>query len=345
MTAPEIRVKLLSPVPTRFFLHQLPTDSRCWGNCRFIFDPNERDYDWLAVYEDLPGLPDIPRNQHCEVLASPSGHSILTTSEPSSIKHYGNPYTHQFGCVLTSQAAWALPHSDRIHSQAGLIWFYGAGRDSIRSFETIAEHPPLRKQHDLAMVFSAKRMRVTLHNRRFQFMHGLIEQIPEMHVFGRGYRPLDDKADALDDYRYHIAIENHIEDHHWTEKLADAFLGLTLPFYCGCPNAAEYFPADSFIPIDMRDPQAAARIIREAIANGEYEKRLPAIMEARRRVLYEHNLFAVLAREIEVRHDPRATNDGTQRLCSRHALRRHSPKVWISDFFGKIRGRWHHLLD
>ena len=92
------------------------------------------------------------------------------------------------------------------------------------------------------MVFSPKRMRHTLHHHRFNFMRDLMQLLPEMHVYGRGARALDDKADALDAYRYHVAIENYIGPHHWTEKLSDAFLGLTLPFYAGCPNATDYFP-------------------------------------------------------------------------------------------------------
>ena len=85
-------------------------------------------------------------------------------------------------------------------------------------------------------------------------------------------------------FRYHIAIENHIAPHHWTEKLADVFLGHSLPFYHGCPNAADYFPADSFIPIDIHQPERVLEIIRQAIDRGEYERRLPAIVESRRRV-------------------------------------------------------------
>jgi len=341
-----IRVKLLSPIPERWFRHQLPSDDPGWGNCVFSFDPNDTQYDWLVVYEDIPGLPGIPRNQRCEQLMCPPEHTMLTTSEPSSIKHYGNAYSSQFGCVLTSQAEWALPHKDRIHQQAGLIWIYGIGFEGpARSFEEIRDKVPENKQHDLAMVFSGKRMRLTLHNQRFRFMQALTEQLPEMHVFGRseGHIDLDDKADALDPYRYSIALENHIEQHHWTEKLADAFLGLTLPFYAGCPNAADYFPEESFIPVDMSDPEGAAKIIRKAIADNEYEKRLPAIREARRRVLQEHNLFAVLSREIEKRHDPHRTPDPAAAICSRHAVRRQSPLNWLSDLTGKTRARLRHL--
>jgi len=168
----------------------------------------------------------------------------------------------------------------------------------------------------------------------------LIQRLPELDVFGRNsLHALDDKAECLRDYRYHIAIENFIGEHHWTEKLADAFIGETLPFYAGCPNAAAYFPDQSFIPIDFRDADAAARTIQRAIADNEYEKRLPAIREARRRVLFEYNLFAVLAREIEARHDATAQWAPRVRILSRRALRAASPAVALRDVYGKLRGR------
>ena len=46
------------------------------------------------------------------------------------------------------------------------------------------------------------------------------------------------------------------------DVLPDAFLGYTLPFYHGCPNANEYFPPESFIPIDINDLDRTADIIR-----------------------------------------------------------------------------------
>ncbi|MGB5541473.1 MAG: glycosyltransferase family 10 [Gammaproteobacteria bacterium] len=339
-----IRVKLLSPLTQRYFMHQFPGGIPAWGNCQFSFAPEDRDYDWLVVYEDLPGLPDVPRNRRCEELACAAAHTLLTTTEPSSIKHYGNPYTRQFGCVLTSQEEWALPHRDRIFSQAGLAWIYGVGEAHEIPFDDMLARPPAHKTRDLSMVFSPKRQRHTLHHRRNRFMRQLMDEVPEMDVYGRGARPLDDKAEALDAYRYHVAVENFIGPHHWTEKLADAFLGMTLPFYCGCPNATDYFPPESFIPVDMNDPQGAAHIIRSAIAAGEYERRLSAIIEARRRVLYEYNLFAVLAREIEKRHHTGLPGDTKHRICSRHALRRHSLTGGLQDSYGKARARLIHLF-
>lgn len=42
-------------------------------------------------------------------------------------------------------------------------------------------------------------------------------------------------------------------------------------------------------------------MIERAIRDREYEKRLPSILEARRRVLDQYNMLAVLTHEIEPR--------------------------------------------
>jgi hypothetical protein len=339
-----IRVKLISRFPPEHWAHQLPHGDCRWRRCEFLFRRDASDYDWLAVYDDIPPEAGKPKSSGREELACPASNSILVTTEPSSIKIYGHDYTGQFGAVLTSQEAWALPHPQRIYSQPALHWFYGVGSKRIVPFDEIESHPPASKTRDLSMVFSPKSMRHTLHWRRNEFMQYLMSQMPEMDVFGRGARPLDDKAEAVDDYRYHVAIENFIGPHHWTEKLADAFLGMTLPFYCGCPNAAEYFPPDSFIPIDIHDPEAAVRTIRNAIADHEYERRLPAILDARRLVMRKYNLFAVLDREISRLHLPDSNSPRGQVILSRHAVRHSSPAAALRDIYGKLRGRLVHRV-
>lgn len=336
---PDIRVKVMTSVPRHAMMHQLPGGVPRWGRCLFSLDPLDDQYDWLVVYDDLPARHDEARKKRHERLACPSAHTLLVTSEPISIKYYGNTYTRQFGHVLTSQEDWALPHPGRIYSQPALHWFYGFGKDASIPFDQMASQPPTNKQRNVAMVFSPKSMRHTLHHQRFQFMRRLMEIMPEMDVYGRGAKALSDKADALDTYRYHVAIENYIGMHHWTEKLADAFLGLNLAIYCGCLNAADYFPPDSFISVDINDPEGAARLIRQAIADNEYEKRLPAIIEARRRVMYEYNFFAVLAREIEKRHLPINGGGSQTILYSRHALRHRNPLTALGDLYGKLRAR------
>jgi hypothetical protein len=44
----------------------------------------------------------------------------------------------------------------------------------------------------------------------------------DFNVFGRGIRPITDKAEAMDSFRYHVAIENHIEPGQTVGELLDA---------------------------------------------------------------------------------------------------------------------------
>jgi hypothetical protein len=339
-----LRVKVLSSLPAAVWMHQFPHNEPVWGNCEFIFERDAREYDWLLVYDDLPARAGEAKKTTREELACPRAHTLLITTEPASVKIYGNDYTRQFGAVLTSQPEWALPHQQRIFSQPALHWFYGRGSHGIIPFDDMLAHPPMKKCRDVSMVYSPKAMRHTLHHYRARFMRWLVQHMPELDTFGRDTpRKLDDKADCLRDYRYHIAIENEVGEHHWTEKLADPFLGLTLPFYFGCPNADAYFLPDSFIRIDIHDPAGALEIMRTAIANNEYEKRLPSLIEARRRVMYEHNLFAVAAREIGRLHGNDVHKQPGAAILSRRALRLSNPAVALRDFVGKLRRRLLHL--
>lgn len=117
----------------------------------------------------------------------------------------------------------------------------------------------------------------------------------EIDLFGRAVRYIEDKWDGLAPYRYSIAVENAVWPDYWTEKIADCFLAWTVPIYHGCPNLEEYFPAESFIRIDIDRPREALEAIRRIVREDDWNRRLPALEEARRRVLYEYQLFPHLA--------------------------------------------------
>jgi len=313
-------VKLFAADPDGWS-RQLPAGEPVCGRCRFILDPDARDYDWLVVYEDAPRPED---------LACPARHTLLVTTEPSSIKTYGSPYLNQFGTVLTSQEPWALRHRDRVHGQPALKWFYGwplrHADAPRRSYEAMAAGPPVPKAKTVSTLCSEKQQSHTLHRTRYRFTHHLKAALPELDIYGWGNLELVDKADGIDAYRYHLAIENHRAPHHWTEKLADAFLGLAVPFYAGCPDAADYFPPESFVPLDLSDFDAAAAVVRAELADPDaYVRRLPAVREARRRVMEQYNFFPTVARLIEARHTAGPAAASGAVLLPRRRARRRTP--------------------
>jgi hypothetical protein len=331
-----IRVKFLSRVRLPDgnvgddYLRRFPNREPLWGNCQFIFDPDCREYDWLVVYDDLP------RDSPVEALACPRDHTLLITGEPSSITYYGKSFLKQFGHVLTSQETWALKHPDVIRRQAGLLWYYG-GSDERGTYDSHAATPPPQKSKLLSTVCSTKAMRHTLHSLRLHFTKQLMAELPELDVFGYGMGKLDNKADAIDPYRYHLVIENHSCPHHWTEKLADAYLGYALPIYFGCTNLDEYFPPESFIMLDIRDFPKSLKTLRDLLASNEYEKRLPSIIDARRRVLTEYSTFPQLAALLAGRSSPRTTTRAGMVVRSRRESRRRAPLGLPLELFAKFK--------
>jgi hypothetical protein len=296
-----------------------------FGNCEFVFDRHERNYDWLVVWDDLPSVSGERHTLWEEELACPRSNTILVTTEPSTIKVYGSKFLRQFGHVLTSQEPWAIGnHPNGIWEQTGYVWFYSHS-EPRGNYDTIRNQPIPLKTGEISAVCSIKQQQHTLHKRRYNFVMDLKQRIPEMELFGRGIRYIEDKADALDAYKYHVAIENFYGPHHWTEKLADPFLGGCMPVYYGCPNAEDYFPEESFIRIDLADSQAAAEIIKRAIKDRLYEKNLSAILESRRRVIEEYAPVATISKLINrLSNNPSPKVEEHSRILSRHALRRKS---------------------
>lgn len=284
----------------------------------FVLDPMTRNYDWFVVYDDLPKNRGERFSLGSETLACPPENTILLTYEPSTVKVYGGDYADQFAYVLTSHEPAALHHRGRRDAPPVGKWYYGGVSDALK------HSSPPQKTRSICIFLSSKRMRHTLHEKRYIFQKTLTRLLPELDLYGRDIRHVEKKAECLDRYRYTIAIENHVGPHHWTEKLSDCFLGYCLPFYFGCPNTASYFPEQSFIPIDIGDPRAAVDTIREAMALGEYERRLPAIVEARRRVIEEYNLANVIGDVIATAAERNHTtsNFGRERMPCIHSRRR-----------------------
>ncbi|MEE9405644.1 MAG: glycosyltransferase family 10 [Algisphaera sp.] len=320
------------------WLRQFPDGVARWGRCVFVFDQAESNYDWLVAYDDLAPVGTERFSRRGETVPD-QRRSIMLTSEPASVKLYGDAFLSQFGMVVTGHEEASLRHPHAVRTQPGLRWFYGLSFDPATqphlSYNDIRDRSQPEKTGQISTVCSSKRMGHTLHRQRFDFTQALKERLPELDVFGHGVRPVNDKAQAIDPYRYHLCIENHLGAHHWTEKLSDPFLGYALPLYHGATEAERYFPAESFVRVGLDDPQQAAHQIQTLIAENAYEKRLPAILEARQRVLTQYGPFAVLSRVIESREaELQAAKEAAvpATIYSRHRFRRHHPWGAMGDW-------------
>lgn len=205
-------------------------------------------------------------------------------NEVFSRLHKGDPV---FSRIYTTDES--LQGDRYFHSQPALAWHVDRDYDEL----TRAGVP--EKKFDLSWVTSNK-MVFRGHRSRMKFLSNIQKEI-KLDLFGYGIRPIDNKWDALAPYRYSLAIENYSNKYYWSEKIADCYLAWAMPIYYGCTRISEYFPPESMIIIDIRDPDSA-EIIRAATGKHLWEQNLDAIAHARQLVLNQYQLFPFLTKEI-----------------------------------------------
>ncbi len=316
-----MKVLIISSWKTRF----LPERTE-WCGVEFTRDLSCRDYDWAVVYDELPH-----EANHMD-LACSLDRTILVTQEPQIIKAQSPVYTRQFNYVLTTCDPQVLQHRHYRRGCGCLVQMTG------HTMEELAAFPEFEKTELVSNVCSRKLMRHTNHYKRHQLLEYLYANLPGFVWKGQGICEIDRKCEALDSFRYHVAIENTVQPYHWTEKVADPIYCLSLPFYAGDPKLEQVLPPQSFIRIPVDNPPEALRIIKEAIANDEYSKRLPALREARRLLVERYNLYSQVL-EVIREHENRAEPERPAgRIYNRHHLRR-NPAYAIQEVWNSLRVR------
>lgn len=286
-----IRVKLTTSFPEEPIIRQTPGRSGRWDNCQFYVNEHIDQCDFWVVYEGLVGT----ERTNC-----PRSNVVLVTGEPTALKKYNTRFLKQFRTVVTSQRR--LKHPNVICSQTALPWHVGRKVvENAKSYPFTLDYDQLKsirsfEKERVISVVSSSKADSKGHAKRLEFVRALSAHFgPNLDLFGRGIRYVEDKWDAIAPYKYHIVIENSCHTDCWTEKLADTYLAGAYPFYYGCPNLTDYFPRDSFTPIDIDDVNGSISVIENCIAHNLYERSLEAINVARSLVLDKYNLFAVIA--------------------------------------------------
>ena len=81
----------------------------------------------------------------------------------------------------------------------------------------------------------------------YDLRHKIVEDVPNIDVFGNGYNEIPNKIFGLKDYQYSIVVENCRSDFYFTEKIIDCFITGTVPIYWGCPSINKFFDGNGII--------------------------------------------------------------------------------------------------
>jgi glycosyl transferase family 10 (putative fucosyltransferase) len=282
--------KLVSNDSTRLLVRQTPNGDGVMGGIRFVFDAACTEYDFLVVFDS------VPENLDDRVGKS---RAVFVAGEPTSVKRYDQRFLARFGTIVTTDRV--TPHPNRIVSHGGIPWHIGIPMKGPGPIGQCLGYRDLEqltgKKTKLLSVICSNKTITPAQRLRIPFVEALKAHFGErLDVFGRGFHEIDDKAEGLVHYRFHVALENSDDRDYWSEKIADPFIAGAFPFYWGCRNLEDYFPENSFMRVDLRNPGSAIAAMEAAIAADRDYSARPALAEAKRRVMTEHNLFALLAR-------------------------------------------------
>jgi len=263
-------------------LGQSPGNRGVWGDYKFEINNDADECDYWVVIEW------VPEQQTARV---PEGNLILVLSEPEYNHVYSSNYVGQFDRIFTWRED--IRGDNVARTSCVTNWWVKRTYDQLKS--------DVVEKTGVLSVVASDRATFPGHRRRFAFLNRMIGHFKDrLAVYGGlGGAQVRDKYDAIAPYEYSIAIEADEQAGYWTEKIVDCYLCETMPIYFGCPNIADFVPADSFVAIDIDDYKSSIRAIEEAIEGDLYRKRRERIIEVKHRILDELQVFPHIVRILE----------------------------------------------
>lgn len=206
--------------------------------------------------------------QYSQVGTSKAKVKIWMLLEPPSV----SGYLYQLARTDISKFDYVLTFDKSLISLSPKFVYYPNGGCWIKPEERLI-YP---KTKDISIIASEKNYTVG-----HKLRHEIISRTgASVDVYGRGYKFIPSKLDALKDYRFSIVIENCQVDGYFTEKLIDCFVTGTMPLYYGSQSVDEIFDHSGFGTFDNADSfmlLSQADIFSGNAAN-LYESRMRAIV-------------------------------------------------------------------
>lgn len=200
---------------------------------------NSLEWDWLVIINH-------PRNH----IIFPKEKTIGVIMEPSWTGHY------QLRYLLENYCNHIISHKKELNSKyifyPGLLPYhfdYNEGNNLDYYIDNT-----FLKQKKCSMVVSYSETNShpsCIYKQRTDFAKQILQTDLDIDIYGNGWEnsgitdsrlkgQINNKKDALLDYKFSIAIENCVEENYFTEKITDCLLTNTTPIYYGCPNIEKY---------------------------------------------------------------------------------------------------------
>lgn len=226
------------------------------------------------------------------------GGLVFIAAEPPMSSVYSNTFLKQFDILFTAHPK-IKNFKNIIRQQYFNDWHFGFDSSNQKhnySFEEIANITRPVKTKNISIITSSQ-AKLPFHLKRLAMISKLKQSFgDEIDFYGRGFNFVNDKADVILPYKFHICIENTSINDLWTEKFADPLLGFSIPIYIGCPNMEEYFPKDSFYFLDINDVDGAINLLNKILADPIkcYNEKIDKLIQARNLLINNYNIYPTI---------------------------------------------------
>ncbi len=298
---PSLRIHIYQSYDYPNLLRQSPSGQGQWDGASFHINPEKSSCDVAVVLNNVAEEFELECRALWRIVQEPPVVNFPWAAKGQKI------YDENFLPVPVSKRYCTSSHG-------ALPWHIE------KNFDELMQLQPADKPHSLSWTTTNKEV-FPGHRQRMLFLEKLKQGGIDFDLFGRGFNAIDDKYESLGAYRYALAIENHRGPYYWTEKIADCFLSWTVPIYYGCTNLADYFPEESFVAIDIEDPDVLKQIA-ETIRTPPTQKQMEAIGEARQRVLKKHQIFPFITQKAA------ALNVGSRPMKTRKVQPYKASRLW-----------------
>lgn len=281
-----MKINIITRDGRDWFSRQL-SDDICKRNQVYSNSTEDIYWDIVVVYEGL--------SQSYQLNCRERG-VIFISGEPPTSSVYPSAFLKQFDCVLSSHKK--IKHPNSFLWQQSLPWHIGFSHSN--KHYNLDYNQMLELKPEKTKLISTMCSFVDIlpgHIKRNNLVLNIINKYrDQIDVYGRNYHYIDDKAEAILPYRFHLCIENSSIDDYWTEKLSDSFLGYSVPIYIGCTNINQYFPADAMYVCSMEDVDGLYATLDYIINNPQeaYDAKWNGLNLAREKIMNEYNIVQTL---------------------------------------------------
>lgn len=186
-----------------------------------------------------------------------AGRTALIVSEPPEIQRYPLSLTRQFDLVLGPRFRYISGRANYRLLECSFPSRLGFLEEQI-DFGDSAQLPTNQETelHSRISVVTSNKKRTRGQRRRLRLLRYLSRSGLNLERYGRGFRPVADKATVLNQTVFHLALENSVHPFYWTEKLIDALISRNVVFYLGTDELPSALDRRSIVTLPKRFPEA-----------------------------------------------------------------------------------------